>query len=203
MNAPSGEALTVVAGCLDELLQFGLAHALENDRSVRVLACNLDPRELEQVAATRSPNVVIVDSAADYWLLARLQAQARPPAIVALTSDQGRLFRTTLLAAGITCLPPDASVTRVVKTLHMAARASVAAKEGRDVLSVSQVPTHLTDREIDVLAYLRRGALYAEVAQALSISESTVKTHAARLKRKLGVKSKRELIGIPLPRSNA
>jgi ATP/maltotriose-dependent transcriptional regulator MalT len=47
-------------------------------------------------------------------------------------------------------------------------------------------PTPLTTREADVLRELALGGEYADVAQALFVSENTVKTHIGRLYRKLG-----------------
>jgi DNA-binding CsgD family transcriptional regulator len=51
----------------------------------------------------------------------------------------------------------------------------------------------LTDRELDVLAGLLKGARYKEIAIGLSISLDTVKTHAGRVYRKSGVVSRAQL----------
>ena len=48
-------------------------------------------------------------------------------------------------------------------------------------------PVRLTARESDVLDELALGGSYAEIGQALFITENTVKTHLAALYRKLGV----------------
>lgn len=51
----------------------------------------------------------------------------------------------------------------------------------------------LTDRELDILAGLLRGSRYKEIAQRLSISLDTVKTHAGHVYRKSGVASRTQL----------
>ena len=51
----------------------------------------------------------------------------------------------------------------------------------------------LTPREEDVLRYVAIGLRNAEVAEKLSISEETVKTHLNRIFRKLGVRDRVEL----------
>ena len=51
----------------------------------------------------------------------------------------------------------------------------------------------LTPREADVLELLQSGRSNAEIAQALHVGIETVRTHARRIYRKLGVRTRREL----------
>jgi len=53
----------------------------------------------------------------------------------------------------------------------------------------------LTERQTEILSYLRVGATYAEIAAALHISVETVRTHARHLRRKFNVKASSELTG--------
>ena len=52
---------------------------------------------------------------------------------------------------------------------------------------------HLTRREREVLRLLVERYTDQEIADALSISYRTVTTHVARIRRKLGVRSRREV----------
>ena len=51
----------------------------------------------------------------------------------------------------------------------------------------------LTPREGEVLAQLQGGATNAEIAERLAIGVETVRTHARKIYRKLGIASRREL----------
>lgn len=63
---------------------------------------------------------------------------------------------------------------------------------------VEQVGTgrheRLTERELDILRYLRTSMPNAEIADQLFVSVNTVKTHAAAIYRKLGVSGRREAV---------
>lgn len=56
--------------------------------------------------------------------------------------------------------------------------------------------SELTPREQQMLDYLSRGLSYERIAEAAGISFETVKTHARRIFRKLGVHSRAEAVAI-------
>ncbi|MFI7061505.1 AAA family ATPase [Kribbella sp. NPDC050124] len=56
----------------------------------------------------------------------------------------------------------------------------------------------LTKREREVLAYLVAGRTYAEIAQALFISEKTVSVHVSNLLHKTGTSSRREVAALAI-----
>jgi DNA-binding NarL/FixJ family response regulator len=62
----------------------------------------------------------------------------------------------------------------------------------RLVREVRSVPARevLTDRESEVLRHIANGATNKGIAQALDVTEATVKTHVSNLLSKLGLKSR-------------
>lgn len=57
----------------------------------------------------------------------------------------------------------------------------------------------LTPRETEVLLRLSQGKNYGQIAAELVIELETVRTHARRVRRKLGVATSRELHGCSVP----
>ncbi len=50
----------------------------------------------------------------------------------------------------------------------------------------------LTEREVEILGFVMRGASNAQIGRALWVSDQTVKFHLSRVYRKLGVSSRTE-----------
>jgi DNA-binding NarL/FixJ family response regulator len=84
-----------------------------------------------------------------------------------------------VVARGDALLAP--SITR--RLIHEFARAAPAAAPPRGF-------DELTAREVEVFKLLARGLSNAEIAAELIVSETTVKTHVARLLMKLGIRDR-------------
>jgi len=54
----------------------------------------------------------------------------------------------------------------------------------------------LTERELQVLRGMAAGRSNAEIGRSLYLSEDTIKTHAARLFRKLGVNDRAQAVAL-------
>lgn len=62
----------------------------------------------------------------------------------------------------------------------------------RNPLYQITTPRLLTDREREILAMLENGATNAAIAEAISLSEHTIKTHLYNVYRKIGVANRVE-----------
>ena len=58
----------------------------------------------------------------------------------------------------------------------------------------AQVPEALSEREVEVLKLMAKGAANKQIAAELFISESTVKSHIASIFQKLGVNDRTEAV---------
>jgi DNA-binding CsgD family transcriptional regulator len=64
-----------------------------------------------------------------------------------------------------------------------------------EAASRRHLPARLTAREREVLQAISAGASYAEIARDLVIDLETVRSHAKRIRRKLGVSASSDLVG--------
>ncbi|HEY9456667.1 MAG TPA: response regulator transcription factor [Gaiella sp.] len=192
----------------DALMRAGLASILSSDPTLDVVGEAADGRDAVERVDTLRPDVVLMDvrmPEVDGITATRDVVAASPDTrVVILTTfeDDEYIFgaltagasgfllkRTTpeslieaikAVAAGDSLLSP--SVTRRVID-RMAALPSGEALLDRRL-------GELTARERDVLEQIARGLSNAEIAGALVIEESTVKTHVKRILLKLGLRDR-------------
>lgn len=69
--------------------------------------------------------------------------------------------------------------------------------------SMSAFPTDLSSRELDVLRLIIQGLSNNEIAEALFIEQSTVKTHVSNIFSKLGVRNRVEAVTFALQSGDA
>ena len=99
-----------------------------------------------------------------------------------------------LLAFGATaCLAKSTEARDVLHAIHLASRGLHVLPSAQETPLPAPGPDVLTPREAEVMELLQDGKSNAEIAQELSVSIETVRSHARRIYRKLGVKTRREL----------
>jgi DNA-binding NarL/FixJ family response regulator len=99
-----------------------------------------------------------------------------------------------MLAFGATaCLSKSSEARDVLHAIHLASRGLHVLPPAQAAQILPGGPDVLTPRETEVMELLRVGRSNAEIAHTLSVSVETVRTHARRIYRKLGVRTRREL----------
>jgi DNA-binding NarL/FixJ family response regulator len=191
---------TVVAGKFEDLIAKGLEVVIEGDPDLELAARDVPLSEIESVATSHSPAVVLLNFAAlsspvEVQDLAQRMPDVR---ILVLANRPTAAECTQMLAFGATgCLSKETEARDVVNAIHLASRGmhvlprSAAAGGGVDRLGMEG--TELTARETEVLELLQDACTNSEIAETLSIGVETVRTHARSIYRKLGVPSRREL----------
>lgn len=160
-------------------------------------------------ASTQTPDVALVDinlpGMNGIECVAKLKAQLPSLQILMLTTyeDSDLIFNSLRAGAKGYLLKnmPPAELVQAVAQVH-AGGAPMSMQVARKVVdhfhhvkqSASEVE-HLTKREQEILALLAKGALYKEIADGLSISMSTVRTHIQHIYEKLHVQSRTEAAG--------
>ena len=191
--------VTVISGRFADLIAHGLRTVLESDRSVRLLAWNIKAGELEAALRDYRPEVAILDvdlleTPAEVRRLRERHPESR---IILLSTELNEAGCAQLVAMGASaCLAMATEARDVLNAVHLASRGLRLLPGGGAAAGSSLAAAQLlTTREAEVQALLRQALSNAQIAALLGISIETVRTHARSVYRKLGVSSRRELIG--------
>ena len=205
MNAPPVRVLIVDD---DELMRAGLRGILSDDEAIEVVGEAGDGRDAVYRTRLLKPDVVVMDvRMPDLDGIAatrELLAGAPETRVVILTTFEqddyifgalsagasGFLLKRTrpeelvaaihTIAAGDSLLSPSVT-SRVIERM--------ARRPTPDAASAERLQ-ELTPREREVLQLMARGLANGEIAGALLIEESTVKTHVKRILTKLGARDR-------------
>ncbi len=195
MQEPS--PITVALGRFEDLLSRGLRSLVREDPSLDLVASDIARERLSALLRERQPRVVILDGASlrSPVEIRDLAAQHPSTRVLLLTGQPSSVESAQLLAFGAAgCLSKATQSRDVLNAIHLASR-------GLQVVPRDSYPTVpvgarlLTARESDVLAQLHQRRSNSQIAANLHISIETVRTHARHIYRKLGVSSRRELLG--------
>lgn len=185
------------------LFRAGLRAILSTCGAITVVGEAGDGQEALRLAADTRPDVVVMDLKMPVLdgvaATRRLRVQVPDSQIVVLTTfeDDESVFEA-LRAGAVGYLLKDATLERLVEAILSAARGesvlqpSVASKvlaELRQPRQGSLDPERigLSEREVQVLRLVARGASNKEIASALHLAEGTVKNHVTSILTKLEV----------------
>ena len=190
---PDEITTTSVLICHDDvLIGHGIARLLE-ETGAAYASIARSPDAAVNAGPLRAPDVVIGDLALggrriDAWIGELRAAGVDAPLLVIAPHDDGDSL-SVALAAGATGFVLRGAVEETLST------AVDAVSHGQTWLPRSRSErreTALTPRELDVLSCLDHGMRFREIAANLGISQTTAKTHARSLFRKLGASSRSE-----------
>ena len=186
-----------------ELFRSGLIELLESTADISVVAEGATGRDAIALAGEYSPNVILLDvempgpgAAATIRKITEISAATR---VVILTMhDDPDLVRELLEAGAAGYLVKSAGRTELVAAItaaHRDASSVLLAVSRRTAAAftrrIDQEKTHsLSPREVEVLGLLSSALSNHEIAQALYISDATVKRHLANIYAKLGASSR-------------
>ncbi len=133
----------------------------------------------------------------------RLKAWEDAPCVLILTTfDEDKVLSAALRAGANGFVLKDAPADEIIRAAQEVAQgnawldpsitARVLSQYRAGAPAVSNASSHsgLSSRELDVLRLIGRGATNQEIAQALSISETTVKSHIGHIFDKLGLRDR-------------
>ncbi len=179
----------------------GLIDVLRSDDRLDVAVSEDGRWSHGRVGALAGGGVVVLDEAAERLEAEVLRAAQPELGIVVQAHEPTYVYGLLLLAAGMTCLPQDASAAAVLRAVHLTAQKGCAfVWEGHLIERRDRRNERvLTKREIDVLERMSTGMSPTAIAEELAISIATVRHYTTSLRRKLRISSLRELAGLYIP----
>ena len=189
-------SITVAIARFEDIVGRGLRSLVDDDEQLELVAEDIPRDEIPAVLRVLRPLVTILNfasltNAAELRELHR----AFPGTRLMVLADRPTAgeCRQMVSFGATACLSKATQARDVLHAIHLASR-------GMHVLPPAVIdeyeppgPELLTPRESEVLELLQAGQSNAEIAQALHVSIETVRTHARRVYRKLGVRTRREL----------
>jgi DNA-binding NarL/FixJ family response regulator len=191
------------------LVRAGFKMILDAEPQIDVIGEAADGREGLEAARSLRPDVVLMDirmpELDGLEATRRLTENGDAPRVLILTTfDLDEYVYEALRAGASGFLLKDTPPEQLVQAIHVVA-------EGEALLAPSitkrlieefvrtggNLPVEpppgvkdLTSRELEVLRLIARGMSNAEIAKELFVSETTVKTHVARVLMKLGLRDR-------------
>ncbi len=196
-----------------DLVRTGLAMILNAQQNIEVVAEAANGAEAVELAQRLRPDVCLLDIGMPKMdgieateALAGPEVKEPIPIVIITTFDRDEYVYGALKAGARGFLLKDADQDLLVQAVHAAASGealvapNITARLLQTFASIErrtappQPIEPLTEREEEVLATVARGKTNAEIAEELFISNSTVKTHLARLMTKLQARNRVEIV---------
>ncbi|WP_242939030.1 LuxR C-terminal-related transcriptional regulator [Thermosyntropha lipolytica] len=169
-----------------------LKKLLGSDPGIELLPEAGDGQGAINMARKMKPEVVIMDAnmpGTDGMWATRVILRELPETRViglAVLEDEAEEM---LKAGACVCLFKNVLDEGIVDIVHKVVK-EAREKDGEDEMAKSRPAVKLTRREKDVLAFVAQGKNNRQIAEALDISEKTVKNHLTSIFRKLGVRDR-------------
>jgi DNA-binding NarL/FixJ family response regulator len=192
----------------DELMRRGLASVLSSDERIEVVAEADNGRQAVQRARYARPDVVLMDvrmpELDGIAATGELIADAPDARVVILTTFEEEAYILGALRAGASgFLLKRSSPEELIAAIHTVAGGDALLSPSVTRRVIDRMATQplvaegtdprleeLTPREREVLELIAQGLSNSEIAAALTVEETTVKTHVKRVLMKTGARDR-------------
>ncbi len=191
------------------LVRTGFRLILDAEPGIKVISEAADGESAVRMARQLRPDVTLMDIRMPKLdglrateLLAGPGVEDPLRVLVVTTYDVDENVYAALLAGACGFLLKDARPRLLVEAVHAAVRGEALVSPAVTVRLLAhftgggtrdQRPAPLTGRELDVVLAVARGWTNAEIAERLTVSLSTVKSHLTNVQGKLGARNRTEI----------
>lgn len=191
-----------------QLVIEGLTRILGTDQDIEIVGTCSDGDEVVDTVARLRPDVVVMDMRMKRVdgaeATRRLRARGDDPPVLALTTfDDDEVIAAALGAGAAGFIVKDAPGEDLIRAVHEIAGGGAwldPSITGRvlETYRTTALPhaeagarvQDLSDRELEVLRLIARGASNGEIAERLFISQATVKSHVTNILMKLDLRDR-------------
>ncbi len=199
------DKITLAIADDQDIILEGMQHIMGSQPDIEIVAASSVLPEAENFVRTRRPDVLLLDikwhgdEQAGIDAIKRLRKDAPETRIVAITVYE-HLVRDAKQAGAHAVVLKSISRRQLIEEIRQIAQQPAAspASAGNDAVPA---PEPLSTRELQVLNLLAQGKSDREVAEELSIAESTAKNHVSSILGKLGVNNRAAAVALGIRRN--
>jgi two-component system, NarL family, response regulator len=179
------------------LFRQGLVSLLMLQPEIEVVAEVDQASKLDAIVSEQACDILLLDLQMERWSMDDIPALAEKTSIVVLTASESVENGMMALRFGARAIVQKRfAVETLVTAIRAVAEGYVwmpPQLQAAFAKSDGTGPKRLTVREAEIVRFVAMGMRNAEVAQALTVSENTVKTHLTNIFQKLGIRDRMEL----------
>lgn len=188
------------------IVRQGLATIINRDPEMTVIAQAEDGQQAIEMFREHQPDVTLMDlrmpQIGGVEAIAAICAEFKPARIIVLTTyDSDEDIYRGLQAGAKGYLLKDAKPNELLNAIRIVHRAQqyIPPEVGAKLVQRMSHP-ELSERELEVLHLMAQGMSNLDISTALSIGESTVKSHVNRILSKLGVSDRTQAVIVAVKR---
>jgi two-component system, NarL family, response regulator NreC len=182
---------------------------LDSEKDVDVIAEAVDLLAVMRHVSRHVPHVLVLDlrlpNGSSIDMIRHVRKEFPQTEVVVLTMEDSPAFARAAIDAGaIGFVLKHRADTELVTAVRLAARGEeyVSARVASELQALRRASDDdgLTTREAEIVRLIALGYTSAEIARELHLSRRTVETHRSRIHRKLGFRTRAELVQFALER---
>jgi len=183
------------------IVREGLRRLVSRDQEIKIVGEAASKKEAIAQISHHNPDVIVVDlhlpDGSGLEVVAWARSLSQSIGIVVLTmSNMPEHVLASMQSGASSHVDKTAPVGELLQAIKLSANKplSFTARKLTDAIAAKNKGVGLTPREIEILEKLPSGDTILEIAAALFVTESTIKTHLSAIYRKLNAENRVQAI---------